>query len=140
MLVEHATDEQLRLVPRGEERPAVVVALHVAGAHLRINARVMAIAEGRPVPHRQPHLFDSNNAAQHAANPRPRRQEVVEKLRGNGALIADRIRMLNDSQLLREGVEDEGDGPVTARFVIEERQIGHISRHMAAIREVLAQP
>ena len=124
------------LAPTGanddEVRPVGVVALHVAEAHLNINARVMALAAGGEVPPRRPELFADRNAHHAAANPRPDQAETIELLRRNAGIVATRLRALSDEELDRPG--EVGGEPATAETEFDRRQLSHLRSHLASIR------
>jgi len=115
-----------------EVRPVGVVALHVAEAHLNINARVLALASGGEVPPRRPELFAERNARHAAENPRPDQVKTIELLRRNAGIVAARTRALGDEELDRPGfVTGE---PTTAEGEFRNRQLAHVRTHLASIR------
>ena len=115
-----------------ELRPVGVVALHVAEAHLNINARVMALASGGEVPPRRPELFAERNARHAAENPRPDQAATIDLLRRNGGIAAARVRQLTDAELDRPG-EVSGE-PATAETEMQKRQLNHVRSHLESIR------
>jgi hypothetical protein len=115
-----------------EVRPVGVVALHVAEAHLNINARVMALASGGEVPPRRPELFAERNARRAAENPAPDQAATVELLRRNCGIVAARVRRLTDEELDRPG-EVSGE-PATAETEMRKRQLNHVRSHFESIR------
>jgi hypothetical protein len=137
-LLESATPEQWnrRTLDEGELRPISVIAHHVATAHPRIARRVEAFAHGQPVPARQPELFDERNARHWRDNPEPDQADTIALLRASGGEVYQLIADLTDADLQRTSSEDR-DGPVmTTADVIEQRQIGHVVGHLAAIKTV----
>jgi hypothetical protein len=116
----------------GEVRPVGVVALHVAEAHLNISARVTALASGGVVPPRKPERFAERNAQHAAENPHPDQAATIDLLRRNCAIVAARVRALNDRELDRPG-EVSGE-PATAETEIQKRQLNHVRSHLESIR------
>jgi DinB superfamily len=138
-LLQQATAEQWRqrTPDEGELRPVGVIAHHVALAHARIARRVEAFAHGRPVPARQPELFDERNAQHARDNADPDQQATLDVLRESGAAVAALIAGLSDLELERTASEDPGAPAMTTAEVIELRQIGHVCSHLATIRTAL---
>jgi hypothetical protein len=135
VFLERLSPEEWRAVTKADDeeiRPVAVVALHVAEAHLNINARVMALAAGGEVPRRRPELFAERNARHAAANPDPDQAETIDLLRRNGALVAARFRALSNEELDRPG-EVSGE-PATAETEFSGRQMNHVRSHFASIR------
>ena len=137
-LLEDASPEQWRALTadEGELRPVGVIAHHVAWAHRHISRRVEAFATGQPVPPRRPERFDERNARHALENPDPDRAATLALLRADGAAVQALIAGLSDAQLARTSSEDPGAQTMTTAEVIEQRQIGHVRGHLAAIRTV----
>jgi hypothetical protein len=138
-LLAQATSQEWRqrTVDEGELRRVGVIADHVAPAHPRIAQRVEAFAHGRPVPARHPELFDERNAQHARDNPEPDQRATLDLLREHGAAAVDLIAGLSDVELERTASEDPGAPRMTTAQVIEQRQIGHVRSHLAAIKTVL---
>ncbi len=115
-----------------EIRPVGVVALHVAEAHLTINARVMALAACSAVPPRRPELFAERNSRHAEENPRPDQAATIALLRHNCEVVAGRLRSLGDEELDRPG-EVSGE-PATAESEFKVRQLNHLRAHLESIR------
>jgi hypothetical protein len=135
-LLESLNEEQWRARVVDEDRELGVVALHVARAHPRIGERVMAMAEGLPVPQRRPDLFDERNRREAEAHPRPDPEETITLLRSAGEEIASKIERLSDADLDRAGEEEPGV-PTTTEEVILKRQIGHVRSHSESVRKTV---
>jgi hypothetical protein len=85
-----------------------------------------------------PELLDQMNArhAQDYAN--CSREETLELLRRNSALVVEAIRGLSDAELDRAAsVSLHRDAPLTAQYLIEDHPLCHTYRHMASIEAAL---
>jgi len=133
--LERMTPEEWRARTRADDdevRQVGVVVLHVAEAHLGINARVMALAAGTDVPPRIPELFAERNARHAEANPNPDQAETIALLRRNASAAAARFRALSEEELDRAG-EVSGE-PATAESEFSGRQMNHLRSHFASIK------
>lgn len=122
-----------------EDRPVGVVAHHVAGAHRTVAGWVGTIAAGQPLPPFTQEQIDQGNARHAERYASPDKEETITRLRQNGDAAADVVQGLSDEQLDRTGTMPLfGDQPVSARWMIIDRLIGHVTQHGASIKATLA--
>jgi hypothetical protein len=115
-----------------------VVVHHVASmlpAELDV---IKTVASGQPVISVTAELVDQINA-QHAKEYADcSREETLDLLRRNSALVVSAIREMSDAELDQAApVSLHSDAPVTAQYLIEDHPLGHAYDHLASVRAAL---
>ena len=100
---------------------------------------IQAVASGQPVTGVTPELLDQFNA-QHAEDYADcSREETLELLRGNSALVVDAIRELSGAELDQAArVSLHWNAPLTAQYLVEDHPLAHTYQHLASIRAALS--
>ncbi len=121
-----------------EGRTVGVVIHHVASALPIELDLVKVLADGRPITGVTIELVDQMNARHAQEHASCGRDETLDLLRGNSALVVAAIRELSDEQLDRAApVSLHGDAPLTTQYFIEEHPLSHAYHHLASIRAAL---
>lgn len=138
-LVEGLSETEWRTICPNENRTVGVLVHHVASVLPGELGMIQAVASGQPVTGVTPELLDQMNA-QHAEDyANCSREETLELLRGNSALVVEAIRNFSDAELDQAApVSLHLEAPVTAQYLIEDHPLGHAYQHMASIRAVLS--
>jgi uncharacterized damage-inducible protein DinB len=115
-----------------------VVVHHVASmlpAELDV---IKTVASGQPVISVTAELVDQINA-QHAKEYADcSREETLDLLRRNSALVVSAIREMSDAELDQAApVSLHSDAPVTAQYLIEDHPLGHAYDHLTSVRAAL---
>jgi hypothetical protein len=137
-LVETLSEIEWRTICPNEGRTVGVLVHHVASVLPGELGMIQAVASGQPVTGVTPELLDQMNA-QHAEDyANCSREETLELLRGNSALVVDAIRELSDADLNQAAlVSLHWNAPLTAQYLIEDHPLGHAYQHLASIRAAL---
>ena len=137
-LVEALSETEWRSLCPNEGRTVGVLVHHVASVLPGELGMIQAVASGQPVTGVTPELLDQMNA-QHAEDyANCGREETLELLRGNSALMVDAIRGLSDAELDRAApVSLHRGAPLTAQYLIEDHPLCHTYLHLVSIREAL---
>jgi len=133
------SDEQWRAACPREGRTVGEVVLHVAAGHRIIGGITEAIAKGAPLPPAARRTVETGarfNARQTRSFAGRTRDDGLRLLRRNGRACAAMIERLTDDELDRT-VSSEG-GPLSAEAEIEAGILGHLDRHLGAVREALS--
>ena len=136
--VANATPEQWQRVTESERWPAGVVAHHVAEVQRFFTGVIAGLAdvEAAPVELRGADV-EANNAHHAAEFANVGKTETLEALRANGAVLAERIRDLDDDQLARVAFVFDGQ-ELTAEQVVAFAAIAHFQEHLGSLRQALA--
>jgi hypothetical protein len=112
---------------------------HIAMGHVGIlNNLVKRAVDGEEIPPFKMSDFDEGNAKFASENAAMPLDQIVARLRENGALAAAYVRSLSDDDLDRATtLATMGDQPVTAQQLIEWVLIGHAREHGQSLREGL---
>ncbi|MHB8398040.1 MAG: DinB family protein [Candidatus Limnocylindrales bacterium] len=133
------SDEQWRAACPREGRTVGEVVLHIAAGHRIIGGITQAIAMGAPLPPAARRTVETGarfNARQTLSFAGRTRDDRLRRLRQNGRACAAMIEQLTDDELDRT-VSTEG-GPLSAEAEIEGGVLGHVDRHLTAVRETVA--
>ncbi len=131
--------EWAALIPQ-ESRSVGVLVHHVATMYPVEVGVAQIIANGQAVAGLTWDLvadMNANHALEHA---QPDRTATLVLLRSNGAAAAAAIRALTDAQLdtaVRNSLY--GDAPLTLQFWLEDHQISHSYKHLAAIKALVTE-
>lgn len=120
---------------QNDDRGVGVIVHHVASVLPTELDLVKVLASGRPITGVTAEMVDQMNAqhAQESAN--CERQETLDLLRRNSALVVSAIRELSDAELDRAApVSLHWDAPLTTQYFIEEHPLSHAYHHLATIR------
>jgi hypothetical protein len=118
-----------------EDRTVGVVVHHVASMLPPELDLVKTLASGRPITAVTPELVDQMNADHAEAHADCSREETLDLLRRNSALVVSGIRELSDAELDQAApVSLHWDAPLTAQFLIEGHPLDHAYQHLASIR------
>jgi hypothetical protein len=100
---------------------------------------IQTVASGQPVTGVTPELVDDVNARHAEDYADCGREETLELLRGNSALLVESIRALSDTELDQAApVSLHLGAPVTAQYLIEDHPLAHAYQHLANIRAALS--
>ena len=135
-----SAQEWAALIPQ-EGRSVGVLVHHVATMYPVEVGVAQIIANGQAVAGLTWDLvadMNANHALEHA---QPDRSATLALLRRNGAEAAAAIRALTDAQL-DTAVPNSlyGDAPLTLQFWLEDHQVSHSYKHLAAIKALAVQP
>jgi len=133
------SDEQWRAACPREGRTVGEVVLHIAAGHRIIGGITEAIAKGAPLPPAARRTVATGarfNARQTRLFAGRTRDDGLRLLRQNGRAGAAMIEHLTDDELDR--TVSTVDGPLSAEAEIEGGVLGHLDRHLAAVREALS--
>jgi len=133
------SDEQWRAACPREGRTVGEVVLHIAAGHRIIGGITEAIAQGAPLPPAARRTVETGarfNARQTLSFAGRTRGDGLRLLRRNGRACAAMIEQLTDDELDR--TVSTADGPLSAEAEIEGGLLGHLDRHLSAVREVLS--
>lgn len=137
-LVEGLSETEWRTVCPNERRTVGVLVHHVASVLPGELGMIQAVASGQPVTGITPELLDQMNARHAEDYADCSREETLDLLRGNSALVVDAIRGLSDTELDRAAsVSLHRDAPLTAQYLIEDHPLCHTYLHLASIRAAL---
>ena len=135
-----SAQEWAALIPQ-EGRSVGVLVHHVATMYPVEVGVAQIIANGQAVAGLTWDLvadMNANHALEHAE---PDRTATLELLRSNGAAAAAALRALTDAQLdtaVRNSLY--GDAPLTLQFWLEDHQVSHSYKHLAAVKALAAEP
>ena len=131
--VESCSDEEWRVVCRGEKWRIGVVAHHVAWGHERAAEWINAIRSGIPIPG-TPQAHNASNGIKAAQVAGISRDEVVFLARRNVERLVATLRSLTDDDFARA----VAFGPAGGRpLSIEGLGRSHLDRHLASMRATL---
>ena len=131
--VESCSDEEWRVVCRGEKWRIGVVAHHVAWGHERAAEWINAIRSGIPIPG-TPQAHNASNGIKAAQVAGISRDEVVFLARRNVERLVAILRSLTDDDFARA----VAFGPAGGRpLSIEGLGRSHLDRHLASMRATL---
>jgi hypothetical protein len=137
--VEACSEADWRTYCPNEGRTVGVVVHHVASmlpAELDV---IRTVASGQPVTEVTTEIVDQINA-QHAKDHADcSREETLELLQRNSALVVSAIRELSDAELDQAApVSLHWDALLTAQYLIEDHPLSHPYQHLASIRAALS--
>jgi len=137
-LVEALSETEWRAVCPNEGRTVGVLVHHVASVLPGELSMIQTVASGQPVTGITPELLDQMNARHAEDYADCSREETLDLLRGNSALVVDAIRGLSDAELDRAAsVSLHRDAPLTAQYLVEDHPLCHTYLHLASIRAAL---
>lgn len=121
-----------------EDRSVGVLVHHVASMLPGELDMIRAVASGQPVTGITPELLDEMNA-QHAKEYADcTREETLDLLERNSAMVVSAIREMSDEELDQAAsVSLHSGAPVTAQYLIEDHPLCHAYHHLASIRAAL---
>jgi hypothetical protein len=121
-----------------EDRTVGVVIHHVASMLPPELDLVKVLASGRPITGVTLDAVNQINAEHAREHSDCTREETLELLRRNSALVVGAVRALSDAELDRAApVSLHADAPLTTQYFIEEHPLGHAYHHLASIRKAL---
>ena len=119
-------------------RTVGVVVHHVASMLPLELDLVKVLASGQPISGVNLDAVNQVNAEHARAHANCDKQETLDLLRQNSALVVRAIRELSDAQLDRAApVSLHWGAPLTAQYFIEDHPLSHAYQHLANIREAL---
>ena len=137
-LVDALSETEWRAVCPNEGRTVGVLVHHVASVLPGELSMIQTVASGQPVTGITPELLDQMNARHAEDYADCSREETLDLLRGNSALVVDAIRGLSDAELDRAAsVSLHRDAPLTAQYLVEDHPLCHTYLHLASIRAAL---
>jgi hypothetical protein len=118
-----------------EDRSVGVLIHHVAAALPTELDLVKVLASGRPITGVTMEMVDQMNARHAQDHGDCGKQETLDLLRHNSALVVSAIRKLSDAELDRSApVSLHWDAPLTTQYFIEEHPLSHAYHHLVSIR------
>jgi hypothetical protein len=137
--VEGLSDEEWTSHCTAENCTVAALACHVGGGYrFQVGSLLKPIAEGVGIPPFTRDVIDKGNVDYLAKNAARPKTEAVATLREQGTRAATYVRGLTDEQLDRSGALPLfGGARFTAEGVVENVMIGHVSQHLASIREAV---
>jgi hypothetical protein len=135
--VAKATPEQWRRITSSEGWPFAVVAHHVSEVQ-RFGAGLIAglAADGYEPIALTGADIEANNARHAEQFSNVDKAETLAALKENGAVLAARIRGLDDDQLARVAAMFDGQ-PMTTEQLVSLANIAHFREHLASLRQTL---
>jgi hypothetical protein len=131
--VQSCSDQEWRVICRGERWRVGVVAYHVAWGHERAADWINAIRSGIPIPG-SPQVLNANNAIKAAELAGISRDEVVFLARRNAERLVAVLRSLTDEDFERSVRFGPGGGRPLS---IDALGRGHLDGHLASMRATL---
>jgi hypothetical protein len=121
-----------------EGRTVGVLVHHVASVLPVELDLVKVLASGQPMTGVTMEMVDQMNAQHAKEYANCGREETVDLLRRNSALVVSAIRELSDAELDQAApVSLHSDAPLTAQYFIEDHPLSHAYHHLASIRAVI---
>jgi hypothetical protein len=118
-----------------EHRTVGVLIHHVASALPAELDLVKILASGQPITGVTIEKVDQMNAQHAQEHLHSSRQETLDLLQHNSALVVDAVRELSDAELDRAApVSLHWDAPLTTQYFIEEHPLSHAYHHLVSIR------
>jgi hypothetical protein len=132
---EGLTAQQWATIVPQEGRSVGILVHHVATMYPLETQLAQAIASGQAVTGVTWKAVNEINAKHAAEHTYPDRRETLAFLRENSAGAAAAIRTMSDEQL-DTAVPNSlyGDAPLSLQFWLEDHQVTHSYRHLAAIK------
>ncbi|HMN29774.1 MAG TPA: hypothetical protein PKE45_16605 [Caldilineaceae bacterium] len=131
---ERLTPRQWAAIIAHEERSVGVLVHHVATMYLLETDLAQAITGGQAVAGVTWALVAEINAKHALEHAEPECTATLTLLRQNSAVAAAAIRTMSDTQLdTAVPISLYGDAPLTLQFWLEDHQVTHSYRHLAAI-------
>lgn len=125
-------------IPEGELRRVSAIAYHTANGYTLAFSLVGALQHGIEMPAPEVEAMHQLNAQQAAEHAGISKQEALDLLDHNYAVVAEGIEKLTDADLVRAGMLFGYQ--MTGQIVIEAVVIRHVREHLAAIQSVVAEP
>lgn len=122
-----------RLNDEDENRPAGVIAYHVADGELFIMRRIDQMLSGDSMKLVN---FRETNAKQASDHENATRDEVLAMLRSNHESIPPRVRAIPDGAL--DVVHETPAGPATVAQRLERVLVGHMKMHQGSIKAAIS--
>jgi uncharacterized damage-inducible protein DinB len=134
-VVEALPEEAWQTECANEGRTVGVLVHHLATVLPGELNMIRAAAAGQPVTGITPDILDELNARHAEEYAACGREETMDLLRRNSALMVSAVRELTDAELDRAvPVSLHWDAPVTAQYLIEDHPLAHAYHHLASIR------
>jgi hypothetical protein len=131
-------DEDWHKIPEGELRPVSAIAYHTANGYTLTFSFVEVVAKGLVVPAPDAATMHQINAQQAAEHAGISKEEVLDLLDRNYALVAEGIEKLSDADLDCTGMLFGYQ--LTGQLVIEGIVLRHIRDHLATVLSVVIAP
>jgi len=133
------SDAQWQTLCPDEERPVGVMVHHVASAYMVELDVVKLMADGEGgLSGVTWEMVNQGNAEHAQGNANATKEDTLELLQKNVAIIASEVRELSDEQLDNAGpVSLNWDTPLTTQYFIEEHPVSHSFRHLKSIQDAL---
>jgi len=136
--IEKLSEAEWEATIPGEERKAGVLVHHVASSYPAEIDLAYTLASGKPITGVTPDDIDSINADHARDYAKVNKTDVLNLLRENSKVAADRVRKLSDAELDRsEKVSLNADAPLTTQFFIEDHALRHSFTHLESIKKSL---
>ena len=138
IFVEGFSDTEWKRVIPGEERETGVLVHHVASSYQAEIDLAYTLASGKPIEGVTSDIIDGINADHAREYAQVKKEVVLNLLRENSRIAAERVRKLTDAELDRaESVSLNADAPLTTQFFIEDHALRHSFQHLESIRGAL---
>jgi len=133
--VESSSDADWQSVTPSEGWSVGVAARHIAISHVPIMGLVELVANGGEVPEITMEMFHAGNAQHAQEHAACTKDEVLEILRRDGKVAADKLRGLSDEQLDRKAaMAFAGGAEMSALQIVEGILLGHPAQHLESIK------
>jgi hypothetical protein len=137
-LAETLSEAEWRTYCAGEDRTVGVLIHHVASMLPAELDLVKVLASGQPITGVTVELVNQINADHAQEHKDCDKQEALDLLQRNSALVVSAIRELSDEELDRAApISLHWNAPLTTQYFIEEHPLGHAYQHLASIRAAL---
>ena len=137
--VETLSEADWRTHCPNEGRTVGVLVHHVASVLPAELDLVNILASGQPITGVTIEMVDQMNAQHAKEHANCGREETLDLLRRNSALVVSAIRELSDAELDQAApVSLHWDAPLTAQYFIEEHPLSHPYVHLASIRAAIS--
>jgi hypothetical protein len=121
---------------RGPDRGVLVH--HVASALPVELDLIKALASGQPITGVTLEMVDQMNAQHAQEHADFGREETLDLLQRNSALVVGAIREFSDAELDRAAtVSLHWDAPLTTQYFIEDHPLSHAYHHLASMRAAM---
>jgi hypothetical protein len=136
--VESCSDAEWKTYVPDEGRTAGVLVHHVASMYPAELDLIRTLASGQAIVGVTWEMVDQMNAQHAQEHADCSKEETLELLKQNSALVADGVRALSDEQLDRAApISLHANAPLTIQYFIEEHPISHSFRHLTSIQALL---
>lgn len=137
-LAETLSEAEWRTYCADEDRTVGVLIHHVASMLPAELDLVKALASGQPITDVTVDLVDQINADHAREHKGCTKEEALDLLGHNSALVVSGVRELSDEELDRAApISLHWNAPLTTQYFIEDHPLGHAYQHLASIRAAL---